>query len=395
LGRRFKLPIKNLFRRTLATGCCVALLAMAPVAAPQKTTLADAAPAVGATQMPLNIAANGDFETLDDNLQPSGWSLELAAGDRDGLERRQAIQIIEEDNGNHFVSLHASGMGNTRKIGHPVLLSPAWRTLKVSARVRSTGLKEGANPWEDAHIGIVYYDAKNKELAFDKAVAPIADLEWTTMGRVLRIPFGAHHLIIDAGNFGAAGEFAIDDLRVEPDGIIDAPPLQKEFFDGTFEKLDKDGQPLGWPIKGRKGIRVMEENGNHFLRVDNPIRDNEIGVDAFWNLDPNVPELRFRARVRGRNIKRGPNPPDTARLDITFTNEYGLTVSNLPFLELEAASDWKIREFTAPIVSRFTLLKLSAILFYAGGTLDIDDLQIEPVQRTLKSKKAPQSTLGR
>lgn len=387
-------------RHKIPKGCWVALLAAvplaaAPVLAQQTPGSGSATQATGATRTtgatqtpPLNIAANGDFEILDNDLQPAGWNLDLAPGDGDGFQRRQAIQYIEEGNGNHFISLHASGAGNTRKIGRSVVLSPAWRTLKVSARVRTKALKEGANPWEDAHIGIVYYDAKNKELGFDKAVAPDADLEWTTMGRALRIPFGAHHIIIDAGNFGTAGEFALDNLRVEPNGIIDAPPLHKEFFDGTFETLDKQGQPLGWLIKGRKGIRVVEENGNQFLRLDNPIRDNEVGVDAFWKLDPSVRELRFRARVRGRNIKPGPNPADTARLDIVFTNEYGLPVSNQTFLELKTTSDWKTRELIVPIMARYTLLKLSAILFYAGGTLDIDNIEIEPVKKLIKPKKA-------
>jgi hypothetical protein len=382
-------------RRKIARGCWAALLAATPVFA-QPTPRSGSAPQATGTQatsatpvLPLNIATNGDFETSDDALQPADWSPGLAPDDDAGFQRRQAVQYVEEDNNNHFVLLHAVGAGNTRKIARSVVLLPTWRTLKVSARVRSKDLKEGANPWEDAHIGIVYYDAKNKELGFDKAVAPVANLEWTTMGRVLRVPFGTHHVIIDAGNFGTAGEFAIDDLRVEPNGVIDAPLLHKASFDGTFEILDKQGQPLGWPIKGRKGISVVEENGNRFLRLENPVRDNEVGVDAFWKLDPTVRELRFRARVRGRNIKPGPHPPDTARLDIVFTNEYGLPVRQLLFLELKASSNWKTRELIVPIIAPYKLVRLSAILFYAGGTLDIDDIEIEPVQRIVKPKKAP------
>ncbi len=139
----------------LTGACCVAALVLAwsQISKAQPLPLnPDNAPVV-----PLgNILGNGDFETLNDALQPSGWQLPAAQGAPDGATPNgPAFELVKADNGNHYALLRPVGLPATRRIAHKMVVSRAWKTLKITARVMGKNLEGGPKQYEDAHIGLV------------------------------------------------------------------------------------------------------------------------------------------------------------------------------------------------------------------------------------------------
>lgn len=331
-----------------------------------------ATPITAKPKLPINNEIeNGNFETVGDNQKLEGW----ASG--------QGSSIVEDDEGNHYVLLKATGDIEARLLTQEVLLAPQWKTLKVTARVRGRGLQLGKNPWEVARIRVDYFNAKNELLPYTNG-SPVTltfDSDWVVKSGISLITTGAHHAMLAIGNSGVDGEFGVDDVIVEPDGAIDAPLLRPNFPEGTFEQPDAEGNLPGWPIKGVLGVELIEENGNHFLRLTNTSRVNVVGMDSFWKLDPDVRIVRIRARLRGRDIKTGKQPWENARLSYSFVDDAGAKVGDWPpVLEMKEDTDWQKQTRAANIPPGAVFLKLTPQLLNASGILDIDDIQIEQMK---------------
>ncbi len=323
-----------------------------------------------------NAIENGDFETLDAASQPKGWSLSPAVP---GAEA--AVSLAQEGN-NHYVLLKAIGPGEGRKISRQVLVQPGWKSLKVTVRVRGKGLRSGPKEYEDAHIGLVFFDARNAEVGYAIPITLSADSDWTVLSGAGEVPPGAHHVVLDAGNGGEAGEFGIDDIVLEPNTMIDAPPLREGFPEGSFEDTDEQGQPVGWPIKGKAHIERLEENGEHFLRLSNALPEQSVELSTLWKLDPATRRVRLQALMRTQNLQIGAQPWEDARLSPIFLDAAGVRIGDWPpSLELKASSDWaSLSSQTLSVPKGTVFLKLYIGLLNARGTLDVDEIQIQQLK---------------
>ena len=271
--------------------------------------------------------------------------------------------------------------GEARKISRTIEISPTWKSLKLTARVRGQGLKNGAKEWEVAHIGFVFNNAKNEIIGYGLPINLVTDTDWTTMSGVTAIPEGTTSALLDAGNFGTDGIFDIDDIVLQHDTASDAPVLKPGFPEGDFETLDDKGQPSGWKIGSAVGVSVVEENDNHFLRLINPPPNAYVGLESPWQLDPKTKSVRISARMRVRDLKVGKQPWETARIGLAFNDAAGELVGGYPpSLELRQDGDWKTLSLTLPVPKGAIFFKITPQFLNANGVMDIDDIKIEQIK---------------
>jgi len=170
-----------------------------PVALPPPERAPAPAPAL------YNELADGGFENPDRGL-PGGWTFGGSARwERDG-------------DGNHFALLAVEGEvpEADRKIKTYLEASPAWKTVRVSARMRLRGSAPGKV--QDAHLGVVYLGANDEYLGLGAMLTLTKDSEWTTLSETTAVPVGTRRLLIDVGLYGPSGELSVDDVRVAKQG---------------------------------------------------------------------------------------------------------------------------------------------------------------------------------
>jgi hypothetical protein len=315
-----------------------------------------------------NETPGGDFENLVGGEKPEGWVFPAS----------ENVQLIEDETGNHYVRIGSNGRQEERRVAYKVLLAPEWKTLKVTARMRVQGLIPGENNWETARVSVVYHNAQDAEYHWTSPISLIADTQWNTFSGVSNIPERAKYAMVYAGTQGKAGEMGVDNIVVEPDGPLDAPPLRDGFPEGNFEDIDNNGIVRVWNIANSRERGVVEENGNHFLRLTNPKPGQTVGFDRFWKLDPEARIIRVSTRLRGTNLVPGKEPYETGRLGWVLTDAQGNMVGGWqPTPELRQDSDWRTFEYTVAVPKGAVLIKLTPMLLNCAGTVDIDDIDIK------------------
>ena len=181
----------------------------------------------------------------------------------------------------------------------------------------------------------------------------------------------------------ATGTFDVDDIQITPLGQGDlAPaslPIRPGLPEGTFENLDDKGDPVGWTLG--TGITLMQEDGNHFLRLNNDDPNGTVLTDTFFKLDPAWRGIIVKARLR-TNIKTGPESYHNARLGYTFADAAGEKVGDWPAtLDVRADEDWTKLEQRALVPPGAVYVKVTPIMQNTTGTLDLDDIVVEEDKR--------------
>src|ERR1019366_4476302 len=227
----------------------------------------------------------------------------------------------------------------------------SWRKLKVSARLRARTLQLGEQAWQNARVMLRFEDATGKPLGFPSCPQLGVDSDWVTLSTTCGVPTGATMLAIEPGVYGPAGELSVDDITVLPNSPIEALPIQAGFPEGTFEKFEADGNPVGWNLPKEPNVKVLEENGNHFLRLVNEKSGSTTAIeDNRFTLDPKWKVLKLSARLRSKNLKIGTNAVDGARMQFVFEDATGKMVGGWPPAPaLRQDSDWGTKIVRAPI----------------------------------------------
>jgi hypothetical protein len=344
----------------------------APVAAPVPlvvTAPAPIAPAAVAPATPVeNVIKNGSFDEQDDRLQPVGWKLPPGG----------AVSVMEGEGNNRYILFKP--LGDARRIWREFAIEPQWKTLKISARVRGRGLTAGKGAWENAHVGLVFYNAAGERFGYAWPVHAASDTDWVARSGIVAIPEGAVKAEVDAGNFGPTGEFSVDDLRVEPNGLLeDFVTLRPDFPEGTFEELDEFGAPKGW-VFANADARLAEEGGNHFLRLALP-KPGFTGADLYVKLEPGTKRVHIQARMRVQNLQLGKEPWENARLGLAFSDAQDNRAGGWPAsLEIKADTDWALSGQVVDVPPGAVFLKLTPSFLNASGTFDVDDIQIQVLE---------------
>lgn len=163
---------------------------------------------------PANLVRNGGFSTdADRDGSPDGWGKSAGAG----------IQRTAEGT---WLRLTGSASGLSQQIR----LDPAWHKLKLTMRLRATGVVVGDAGWKDARLAMTFADGAGKRVGdWPQVFNASGTTGWIACERTYVIPTGAATLTLAPANFGSAGtaEFADVVLTIAQvrSAKADLPPL--------------------------------------------------------------------------------------------------------------------------------------------------------------------------
>ncbi|HXI83036.1 MAG TPA: hypothetical protein VNL17_02980 [Verrucomicrobiae bacterium] len=319
------------------------------------------------SQSTTNVFPSGAFENIDTRGVLLDWK--PISGD--------TVRLVEEGS-NHYCVLTATNGQRPIVIGTKLPLDQSWRKLKVSARLRARNMQPGEQAWQNARIMLRFEEETGKPLSFPSCPQLGLNSDWVTLSTTFEVPAGATTLAVEPGVYGPAGELSVDDITVVPNPPIEALPIQAGFPEGTFEQLEADGSPIGWKLPKQSNVKIIEENGNHFLRLVNEKSGSTATIeDNRFTLDPKWKTLKVSARLRSKDLRAGTNAVDGARLQFMFEDANGKMLGGWPPAPgLRQDSDWITKTVRASIPPGAMYVKLLPALYNATGTFDIDDVQI-------------------
>ena len=312
----------------------------------------------------------GTFEQTDDKGNPLGWNL---AGWK--------IIRVAEENGNRFLRLENRTFPNDYvRISSRFKLDPAWQRIKIALRLRTRDLKVGKQPWNEARLWYAFLDENGKEVGAGPFPALKTDSDWVALEVKSAIPKDAVYINLTPAMLATTGVADFDDIQITGNPPLEARPIEDGFPEGTFEQVDAKGNPLGWNLTDSKFMKLVEENGNRFLRIENNTAPKDyVTISNRFKLDPAWERIRVSVRLRGRNLKPGSQPWNEARLWCVFEDENGKEVGTGPLPALKKDSDWVAFSEKAKVPPGAVYLKLTPAMLSTLGVADFDDIVVEPL----------------
>jgi serine/threonine-protein kinase len=150
---------------------------------------------------------------------------------------------------------------------------------------------------------------------------------------------------------------------------------------GDMENLDANGFVRGWNVQARyrPQVTVMDEAGNHYLRVTNPDAGRIVYFDRKITLDPSWVAVTVSARMRASSFKAGGGSMQDGRVAILFKDAGGIRIGGYPPVpNVRGDSGWTVRTVTADVPPGAKSLQLQGGIFNATGTVDFDDITVVP-----------------
>jgi hypothetical protein len=148
---------------------------------------------------------------------------------------------------------------------------------------------------------------------------------------------------------------------------------------GNFE-LAKEGKPADWSMHERAAY--LEEDSNHFVRQTAGGPDKMVMLYNSIPLPKGAEAFRLAFRVRWEGVKVGKENWHDARVIIDFKDAEGKKLPGGPSHPVFKGSSkgWETRKLGLVVPPAAVTLELMPTLFNAAaGTLDIDDLVLEPI----------------
>ena len=143
-----------------------------------------------------------------------------------------------------------------------------------------------------------------------------------------------------------------------------------------------DGWPDHWP-RPKSGVRFLEEEKNHFLRLESTKSGETVMLYHSAKLPKDVRALTLSLRVRVKDLKPGKQPWFDARILLEFRDQAGnkLTGNPSPPYWRKDTSGWVERSVSFLVPEEADLLEIMPALFQVeAGTLDLDDVQLKPTE---------------
>ena len=325
-----------------------------------------------------NIVTYGDFEDVDENDPPLG----LTWGDH------KYFKLMTEA-GNHFLRLTSppGPDGKGMQLLAMVLrfqIDPKWRKVRIAARIRARHIVLGAQPWENARIAPLFEDAHGQNMGYPPALDVKQDTDWVDKSEDVTVPKGAVYVKLSLESF-ASGTIDYDDIRLEPNPPPVSHPWRKDLPEGNFDKLDPADYALIWRPSNPQRVKLLEEDGKHFLRLENsPDADGKaegfLAAPCRFRLDPTWKKVRIQARMRAHNLQVGQQNYEKARLAPLFEDATGVSAGDYqPVLDLSKDSDWVDLKEDLAIPPGSIYVTLSPEMIGCRGVVDYADIRLEPI----------------
>jgi hypothetical protein len=150
---------------------------------------------------------------------------------------------------------------------------------------------------------------------------------------------------------------------------------------GNFEKDDGTGWPADWPHV-KEGVSWREENGNHYLHFELSRPSQFLRMPRVIDLRPGDKAYRLTVRARFKDMHYGPEMWYDGRIILFFQDKNGKEVQPKPNDPNwnKGTKDWAnySTEFLVP-EGAVKLQVMPSLIRVQSGSLDIDDLAMEPI----------------
>lgn len=333
-------------------------------------------PALGANGLNAGGEAfpQGAFDTAPvvDGL-PAGWLL--------WDNSRNKVKLVD-DNGERWLRLSNGAGAGFVGVFSMIKLKPEWKQVSLSTRVKAKGLRPTEAALQPARIDYAFEDANHQTAGAEPPPLRLtADTDWVPVKVNLPIPPGAAYLKFELALF-SGGEMGVDAITVTgSEQVIPAPPDTGVFSPGAFGSAPLNGKlPDGWQVAAENAAKIAlaDEAGKHCLTITNDNPAQAVSAAAQLKLDPKWQKLTITTHMAAQNLKPGKEDWHNARLPLRFVNDKGEKVGDLPIpLALTRDSAWRTMTMQVAIPPGATYLKLQAGLFFATGTMKLDDLIIK------------------
>ncbi len=343
----------------------------APQNTPPQTTIIETAEAAdvppdGENRPYINQFLQGDFQKVAAGQVPPGWTV------GPGIAAR-----VQEKDGKKWLAITNNTAKNWGTLRYKLPLAPDWKRLRVSAQLKVKNLKNVTEWWHTSRLDFNILDAKDQVLSYGRGLNLWKNSDWTTLHKFIVIPEGATSLSLEPGFFYSTGELLIDNIRVEANVPIEARPIREGFPEGTFENIEGSGWPEGFEPWIPETLKMVEENGNHFVRLTGQPPGQSSGLDGRFALPPQWKRVKVKARVRLTNYTRGAKNWETAKIGVVAEDETSQVAgNNLKPAEISPSEQWTTVEITNPVPKGATMLNVRPQLSNSIGVLDVDDLEI-------------------
>ncbi|MBV9865604.1 MAG: sigma-70 family RNA polymerase sigma factor [Abitibacteriaceae bacterium] len=370
-------------------------------------TAAIADPVAGAANLNevdgANLLPQGNFEEIDARGKPVDWVL-----------HSQRVKLETDDQGKHYMVITGSRGEGQQTIEASFICDPKIRRIKVLARMRVKKLLLGEQAWQNAHVGVIFYDQRNNVLGYGTRYPTLNhDSDWTMVSAVTDVIPGTARVGIDAGIYGPGGELAVTDISVvalpvaDPFGgavrttALDRPNpntpqddarltqhLLTQLAWGKFDQLDAKGLPVGWMVDDPEHTKVLNEGGNHFLRLNSTDFKNPLIAQYRVKLDPAWKGIRILGRVRAINFMPGQEDGDGIRIASEFEDAAGnAVVDSSAFVLQRFSPGWSIMQQPRKVPEGATTVILTLEVHGSTGPVDFDDIMVVADPASPEEKK--------
>lgn len=338
---------------------------------------------LSAAEVAKNIVVNGDFQAAAAPSEVAGWTI---GGDA------RTVSVVEED-GNRFLRIKQPALAYCSVVqSFPVAKN--WNGLEVKARLRAQNLVKGPEGHNTMTLLFTFEDADGKNVGGWPQHMVAADQGWTEIQETVKeIPFDAATLRVACAMTNAAGTADFDDISVTPLLGADRTPAPKAVEkregklgfhgnlveNGDFKATANAGSIPSWQIVGDAGhVTTPEEGGNYFVRLDLPTQGFLVVCQKF-DVAGDWKGLNVSARIRLADLKKGPEPYNTATLLYTFDNAKGEHVGPWFQTMIPADQDWtEIKDHVPEIPAGASTLNVSCALMNAAGRADFSQINVTP-----------------
>jgi len=165
--------------------------------------------------MPLSaLATDGafSFRRLNRVASPPGWIVPYAIATAEKPPIR-----LEREGDNGFVRIENGAAGKSVIMEQLYAVDPAWKKVRVAAKIRTKGLQCGAEVWEDARVMVTFADGRGQKVGgYGEVPCVKGDQDWAEMSAVREVPEGSAAIRLQVGLFSSTGTADFDDIKVEP-----------------------------------------------------------------------------------------------------------------------------------------------------------------------------------
>jgi len=296
-----------------------------------------------------------------------------------------------DESGNRYLRLTNDDASRVVMADQKIALDPAWKSIKISARLRAHNLKAGSLTYQDARVSGAFQNAAGTKISnwLNGPSLRTDTANWVQRTVTLDIPAGASVLYLELALLNTTGQADFDDVSVVPQvsssgsadaagGLVAGPDA---VINPSMEATDTDDGLAGWFIHERfkPQAQILTENGNRFLRLTNDDPSHTVFADQTIKVDPSWKAVTVSARMRASNFKLGKTASQDGRVAFAFKDESGQRVGNWPPVpRVQKDTPWITRTVTVDVPSAAKTIYLQLLILDATGTVDFDDVSVVP-----------------